>query len=63
MYDDEVAPTMATVSGVNLVVTGSGAAALDSALGRGVFDGRLKFGKAVAVPSCLPRSRTTALRH
>ncbi len=52
-YDDEVAPTMATVSGVNLVMTGSGASTLNSALGTGVFDGGLKFGKAVAVAELL----------
>jgi hypothetical protein len=48
-YDDEVTPTMATVSGVNLVMTGSGADALNGTLGTKVFDGGLKFGKAVAV--------------
>lgn len=49
VYDDEVTPTMATISGVNLVMTGSGADALNGALGTKVFDGGLKFGKAVAV--------------
>ena len=49
VYDNDVTPTMATVSGVNLVMTGSGADALNGALGTKVFAGGLKFGKAVAV--------------
>ncbi len=53
-YDDDVLPTIATVSGVNLVMTGSGADALNGALGTKVFDGGLKFGKAVAVADLLP---------
>ena len=53
-YDNDTTPTMATVSGINLVMTGSGADALNGALGTKVFAGGLKFGKAVAVAELLP---------
>jgi uncharacterized protein YraI len=41
--------TQATIAGVNVVLTGKGADALNDALNTKVFDGGLKFGKAVAV--------------
>jgi hypothetical protein len=48
-YDNDTTPTMATISGVKLVMTRSGAEALNGALRTKVFFRGLKFGKAVAV--------------
>ena len=48
-YDDETTPTEATVSGVNVFMTGKGANALNDALSTRFFDGGFKFGKVLSV--------------
>lgn len=53
VYDDEVTPTEATVSGINLVMTGKGAGALNDALSTKFFDSGFKFGKVLSVANLL----------
>jgi hypothetical protein len=48
-YDDETTPTMAKISGVNLLMTAKGADALNGLLKTSVFAKDLKFGKAVSM--------------